>query len=73
MKYQEYIDLGFERTDITDSVEHSISGYNGYILSKEFAKNVFIEATSCDLDNPKLYIRKKNSHENHILPLTKEI
>ena len=56
MKYKEYIDLGFIREDINDSVEMDCSGYSGYFLNYKVTQNVTIEVYYNELDNPKLYI-----------------
>ena len=72
MEYQEYINLGFERVEISDTVEFKRTGYSGFILTKKLRSGVFIEAYSGSLDDPKLYIEKKNSIECFILQLTRE-
>ena len=45
---------------------------SGFILTKKLRSGVFIEAYSGSLDDPKLYIEKKNSSECFILQLTRE-
>ena len=72
MEYQEYINLGFERVETSDTVEFKRTGYSGFILTKKLRSGVFIESYSGSLDDPKLYIVKKNSDECFILQLTRE-
>jgi hypothetical protein len=72
MEYQEYISLGFKRIETNDTVEFKMTGYSGFILSKELRKEVYIEVCSGDLLTPKLYINKKNSIECFILQLSRE-
>ncbi|MFY8169958.1 MAG: hypothetical protein ACOVK2_02450 [Candidatus Fonsibacter sp.] len=73
MDYQEYIDLGFERIDVSDSEEFRISGYNGFVLTKKLRKGVNIEVCSDNLGQPRLYIEKKDHDiENFILRLSKD-
>ena len=72
MNYQEYIDLGFERIDINDEVSFKRNGYKGFILTKKLRKGVNIEVCSDNLDQPRLYIEKKDQDiENFILRLNK--
>ncbi|MFY7733597.1 MAG: hypothetical protein ACOVSR_08950 [Bacteroidia bacterium] len=73
MKYQEYIQLGFERTDIEDQVEIKNSGYGGFFLKKGITDKITIEVYSSELDNPKMYISKINSETCHIISLTNEM
>ena len=72
MTYQEYIGLDFERVETNCSVEFTQTGYHGFILVKKLNPSSCIEATSRDLDKPKLYINKEKGIDCHILPLTKE-
>ncbi len=72
MEYQEYINLGFKRVETNDTVELKRTGYGGFILTKKLRSGVFIEANSESLDDPKLYVEKKNSIECFILQLTRE-
>lgn len=73
MEYQEYIDLGFERIDVSDGEEFRRSGYNGFVLTKQLRKGVTIEVCSDNLGQPRLYIEKKDQDmENFILRLTKD-
>jgi hypothetical protein len=73
MKYEEYIKLGFKRTDITDSVQFSRHGYNGFYLEKNIneAMNIFVDWT--ELDEPTLYIQKRNSETVHRIKITPEM
>ena len=73
MDYQEYIDLGFERIDVSDGEEFRRSGYNGFVLTKQLRKGVTIEVCSDTLGQPRLYIEKKDQDmENFILRLSKD-
>lgn len=73
MNYQEYIDLGFKRTDINDQVEFRESGYSGFYLTKKLNKKQSIEVYSSELDKPKLYIRKKGKETYHILSISTDM
>lgn len=74
MNYQEYIDLGFERIDTNDEVSFERNGYKGFILTKKLRKGVNIEVCSDNLDQPRLYIKKKDQDiENFILRLNKDM
>jgi hypothetical protein len=73
MKYQDYIDLDFKRIDISDEVSFERTGYKGFILTKKLRKGVDIEVCSDNLDQPRLYIEKKDHDiECFILRLNKE-
>jgi hypothetical protein len=72
MNYQDYINLGFERTDINDSVYFKQTGYKEYFLSKKINDIMCIEMYGCALDKPKLYVKKKNSDDCYIFTLTPE-
>ena len=73
MTYQDYIDLGFKRVDLDDSVEVSETGYPGFSLTKKLTKDVSIEVYWRELEFPALYIRKKRSETYYITPITEEI
>ena len=73
MNYEKYINLGFKRIELDDTVEFKQTGYYGFVLSKKLSKNVCIEVCSGALDKPKLYIKKNASDTNHILNLTPEM
>ena len=74
MKYQEYIDLGFTRIDTSDNVEFRDSGYPGFFLSKKLSDKLSIEVSSCELDKPKLYIKKRGeSATYHLIIITDEM
>ena len=74
MNYQEYIDLGFERIDINDEVSFERNGYKGFILTKKLRKGVNIEVCSDNLNQPRLYIEKKDHDiECFILRLNKDM
>lgn len=73
MKYQEYIQLGFERTEFEDRVEIEKTGYGGFSLTKRITDKITVEVYSSELDNPKMYISKRNSETCHIISLTDEM
>ena len=73
MKYKEYIDLGFKRTDLDCKVEFNQTGYGGFALEKKINKKILISVESGDLDTPKLYIKKRNSETYHIIKIEASI
>ena len=77
MNYQDYIDLGFKRTDMDDNVEFRQTGYYGYNLEKKINKTTLLVVHSSELDKPRLYIKKKNNllgyETYHIIVITPEI
>lgn len=74
MDYKKYIDLGFERTDMNDSVEFDQTGYSGFALEGNVNDKISVCVTSGELDKPKLYIKKKeSSHEYHIMPISCDV
>lgn len=73
MNYKNYIDLGFKRTDMNDSVEFKETGYYGYYLEKHHNKHILICASSGELDKPKMYIKKANEETYHIIQITFEM
>lgn len=72
MEYQKYIDLGFTRFDMNCSVEFKRTGYRGYSLEKKISDRQMICVSSGDLDNPKLYIRRRGKDTYHIIPISPE-
>ena len=42
MNYQKYIDLGFERTDMSCSVEFKRTGYSGFSLTKKINDKLMV-------------------------------
>jgi hypothetical protein len=72
MTYKQYIELGFERTDMSCSVEFERTGYHGFALSKKLQNNHLIEVSSGELNNPKLFIKKRNGDTYHIIPISPE-
>jgi hypothetical protein len=72
MKYKEYIELGFKRTDMSCSVEFEETGYHGFALTKKLQNNHLIEVSSAELQNPKLFIKKRNGETYHIIPISTE-
>jgi hypothetical protein len=73
MEYQKYIDLGFKRFEIDCSVTFRQTGYNEYGLSKKIKKRMTIEVVGSDLSKPKLYIKKRNAEQYHIINITPEM
>ena len=73
MNYSKYIELGFKRHELNCSVEKKQTGYGGFSLEIDVNKKISICATSGNLDKPKLYIRKRNKDEFHIIDITDEI
>ena len=73
MKYQEYIDLGFERLEMNDPVKQKNSGYSGFTLTKILTDRITLEVYWSELKTPKMYIKKLNSDTCHILDITPEI
>ena len=61
MQYQNYIDLGFERIELSCAVEFKQTGYHGYALEFKINEKMMIGTASGELDKPKLYIKRKNS------------
>jgi hypothetical protein len=72
MKYKEYINLGFKRTDMGCLVEFEETGYHGFALTKKLQNNHLIEVSSAELQNPKLFIKKRNGETYHIIPISPE-
>ena len=72
MEYKKYIDLGFKRINMHDSVEYKQTGYPGFTLTKEINSIISVEVSSGELDKPKMYIKKRNSETCHIIPITSE-
>lgn len=72
MDYKEYIDLGFSRLECDDNIEYERIGYCGFILIRTLTNGVYIEASSKDLNNPKLYIKEKMNGNYYSLLLNKE-
>jgi hypothetical protein len=72
MKYKEYIELGFERTDMGCSILFEETGYHGFALTKKLQNNHLIEVSSAELQNPKLFIKKRNGETYHIIPISTE-
>lgn len=73
MEYQEYIDLGFERTDMNDNVELRRTGYYGYCLEKKLSYKIMVCVSYGELDKPKLYIKKTGQECYHIIQITGEM
>jgi hypothetical protein len=54
--YEKYINLGFQRLDIEDTVEFKRNGYSGFLLIKKF-KHASITVHWMDLDKPELWVK----------------
>ena len=72
MKYIDYIDRGFERNEMNDTVQYNETGYKGFYLVKKLTKKVTVEVLDSELDNPVLYIEQKEG-EFISFPLTPEL
>lgn len=72
MEYQQYIDLGFKRTETSCNVEFKQTGYSGFALEKKVNKRQMVCVNSGELDKPKLYIQKRNGETYHIVPIPPE-
>lgn len=72
MKYIDYIDRGFERNEMNDTVQYEETGYKGFYLVKKITKKVTVEVGDSELDNPFLYIEQKEG-EFISFPLTPEL
>lgn len=72
MNYAKYIELGFTRTEMNDSVEFKQTGYGGFTLEKELGKNQMIEVSSGDLSKPRLYIKRRKKDTYHIFIISEE-
>lgn len=72
MRYIDYINRGFERCDLNDTVQYEETGYKGYYLIKRVAEKVTIQVWDSGLDKPNIYIEIKDG-ESIVLPLTGEM
>lgn len=70
MEYQEYIDLGFKRTDLDDNTEFKETGYYGFCLVKKYNKKISIYVYSGELDDPKLFIKKRDGDSYYITKIS---
>ena len=59
MKYIDYINRGFERCELNDTVQYEETGYKGYYLIKKITKKVTIQVWNSELDKPNIYIEQK--------------
>ena len=74
MKYQDYMNLGFVRFDTNDTIEFKDSGYYGYHLDFKLSDKLSVSVPSSELDNPRLYIKKRGNDDSyHIIPITGEM
>lgn len=73
MEYQRYIDLGFKRTEMNCSVERKRTGYSGFALERKINKKQMVCVGSGELNNPKLYIKKKDDETYHIIPISTDV
>lgn len=72
MKYIDYINMGFERIELNDTVQFEETGYKGYYLIKNLTKKVTIQVWDSELNNPMLHIEPKEG-EFISFPLTPEL
>jgi hypothetical protein len=70
MRYKDYLELGFERTELDCPVEKNNTGYGGYCLEKRINKGMLISVHSSELESPKLYINKGESDNYHIITVS---
>jgi hypothetical protein len=74
MEYNEYIKLGFTRTDMNDTVNFKQTGYYGYYLTKKINNVISIELYDTDLNKPTMYIQKQAENcKVHRITLTDEM
>ena len=75
MRYQEYIDLGFERYDLNCSVEKATTGYGGYQLTYRLTKTADIVVLYPELNKHQLYLKKDKElgSPNVIVDITEDI
>ena len=72
MTYEDYINLGFRRTELNCKVTELETGYGGFALSKNINEKMMIELCNDELKSPKLYIRKGDGDSYHIFKITPE-
>ncbi len=56
MIYQDYIDLEFERHDMSDQVLFKQIGYSGFYLTRRINKKLSVSVYHDELDKPRLYV-----------------
>jgi hypothetical protein len=66
MRYKDYIDLGFTRTEIDDKVEVDDNGYAGYSLERIVSENIKVYVHWLSLNNPTLIVNKDNLYVHRI-------
>ena len=71
MKYDEYLELGFKRTDLDDDIEYQETGYYGFCLQKKINKKLSICVDSGSLHSPRLYIKKND--RNTVIEISPQI
>ena len=72
MRYKDYIDLGFTRTETDDTVELDNNGYFGFALEKQITENIKVYVHWLKLDKPMLVVRS-NGDYIHKIELTTDI
>lgn len=72
MDYRKYIELGFVRTNMDDQVEFNQTGYSGFSLNKGLKNGFSIAASSGELAEPKLYVKKRSGDTYHIIRISEE-
>lgn len=75
MTYQDYIDLGFTRLDVNDSVEKQNTGYGGFHLERKINERITVSVYWNELDKPQLHILRDTADTGNIhnIPITCEI
>jgi len=66
MTYQNYIDLGFTRWDVNDSVEISQTGYGGFHLERKINDRMKVYVYWNELDKPQLHILRDTEDTGNI-------
>jgi hypothetical protein len=73
MRYKDYINLGFKRTDSNDSVEFDRTGYKGFSLENTINERILVAVSSGSLDEPILYIKKDGQELYHLIKISTDV
>lgn len=75
MRYQEYIDMGFERYNLNCSVEKAATGYGGYQLTYSLTNTACIVVVYPELDKQRLHLDTGEElySRNVIVDITQDI
>ena len=73
MNYQDYINKGFERLQMSDDVEFSNIGFQPYCLTKTISENVMIEVYCTKLDKAVLWIHINDDESKKIVLTDKQL